>query len=41
MPKVKGKRFPYTEKGKKAAKQYAKRTGGKMSSKSYAKKGKK
>ena len=26
MPTVKGKRFPYTTKGKKAAKSYAKKT---------------
>jgi hypothetical protein len=26
MPKVKGKKFPYTKKGKEAAKKYAKKT---------------
>ena len=38
MPTVKGKKgkskkFPYTDKGKKDAKKYAKKTGGKVTSK--------
>ena len=33
MPKVGKKKFPYTAKGKKAAKTYAKKTGKKMSKK--------
>lgn len=33
MPKVNGKKFAYTAKGKKAAKAYAKKTGKKMKSK--------
>ena len=35
MPKAGKKKFPYTEKGKKAAKKYAKRTGKKVSNKRY------
>tara|TARA_R100000789_G_scaffold28128_1_gene31466 strand:- start:646 stop:753 length:108 start_codon:yes stop_codon:yes gene_type:complete len=35
MPKVGKKKFPYTEKGKKAAKKYAKKTGRKVSRKRY------
>ena len=35
MPTVVKKKFPYTEKGKKAAKKYAKKTGRKVSSKRY------
>jgi hypothetical protein len=35
MPKVGKKKFPYTEKGKKAAKKYAKKTGKKVSNKRY------
>ena len=35
MPTVGKKEFPYTEKGKKAAKKYAKKTGRKVSSKRY------
>ena len=31
MPKVGNKKFPYTKKGKAAAKSYAKKTGKKMS----------
>ena len=30
MPKVKGKHFPYTSAGKKAAQKYAEKTGGKV-----------
>ncbi len=30
MPKVGGKKFPYTKKGKSAAKKYAKKSGKKM-----------
>jgi hypothetical protein len=33
MPKVKDKKFPYTAKGKKDAKEYAKKTDGKMMNK--------
>tara|TARA_R100000995_G_scaffold82542_1_gene56591 strand:- start:977 stop:1108 length:132 start_codon:yes stop_codon:yes gene_type:complete len=33
MPKVGGKKFSYTKKGKAAAKKYAKRTGKKMTKK--------
>jgi|TARA_R100001510_G_C7594882_1_gene163370 hypothetical protein len=33
MPKVGGKKFAYTKKGKAAAKKYAKKTGKKMKSK--------
>ena len=33
MPKVNGKKFAYTAKGKKAAKAYAKKTGKKIKSK--------
>ena len=35
MPKVGKKKFPYTEKGKKAAKKYAKKTGKKVSNKRH------
>ena len=35
MPKAGKKKFPYTEKGKKAAKKYAKKTGRKVSSKRH------
>ena len=35
MPKVCKKKFPYTEKGKKASKKYAKKTGREVSSKRY------
>jgi len=35
MPKVGKKKFPYTTKGKKAAKTHAKRTGKKVRSKKY------
>lgn len=41
MPEVKKggktKKFPYTEKGKAAAKKYAKKTGGKMSEAAHKK----
>ncbi len=33
MPKVGGKKFPYTKKGKEEAKKYAKKTSKKMSKK--------
>jgi len=33
MPTVRGKKFSYTEKGKKAAKKYAKKVGSKVKSK--------
>jgi hypothetical protein len=33
MPMVKDKKFPYTAKGKKEAKQYAQKTGSKMMNK--------
>jgi hypothetical protein len=33
MPKFKGKSFPYTKKGKKAAKRYSKESGQKMTKK--------
>jgi len=33
MPVVKGKKFPYTKTGKKAAKRYAKKTGKKVTHK--------
>lgn len=36
---VKDKKFPYTAKGKKEAKQYAKKTGSKMTSKPMKKAG--
>ena len=39
MPMVKDKKFPYTAKGKKEAKQYAKKTGAKMASKPSKKMG--
>ena len=39
MPMVKDKKFPYTAKGKKEAKQYAKKTGAKMASKPAKKMG--
>jgi hypothetical protein len=35
MPKVGGKKFAYTKKGKAAAKKYAKKTGKKVKSKKY------
>lgn len=35
MPKVGGKKFAYTKKGKAAAKRYAKKTGKKVKSKKY------
>ena len=35
MPKVGKKELPYTEKGKKAAKKYAKKTGRKVSNKRH------
>ena len=35
MPKVGRKKFPYTARGKKAAKSYAKKTGKKVKSKGY------
>lgn len=35
MPKVGKKKFPYTKKGKAAAKKYAKKTGKKMKKKGY------
>jgi|TARA_R100000306_G_scaffold19445_1_gene23600 hypothetical protein len=35
MPKVGKKKFPYTAKGKKAAKAHAKKTGKKVKSKGY------
>ena len=35
MPKVGKKKFPYTKKGKRAAKKYAKKTGRKVSKKRY------
>jgi len=35
MPKVGKKKFPYTKKGKQAAKKYAKKTGRKISKKRY------
>ena len=35
MPKVKGKKYPYTKKGKAAAKSYAKKTGKKVRRKKY------
>ena len=35
MPKVGKKKFPYTAKGKKAAKSYAKKSGKKVKSKGY------
>ena len=40
MPKVGGKKFSYTKKGKAAAKKYAKRTGKRMTKKSKTKKSK-
>lgn len=39
MPMVKEKKFPYTAKGKKEAKEYAKKTGAKMVSKPAKKMG--
>lgn len=39
MPMVKDKKFPYTAKGKKEAKQYARKTGNKMTSKPVKKAG--
>lgn len=39
MPMVKEKKFPYTAKGKKEAKQYAQKTGAKMPSKPAKKMG--
>lgn len=39
MPMVKDKKFPYTAKGNKEAKQYAKKTGSKMASKPAKKMG--
>jgi len=39
MPMVKEKKFPYTMKGKKEAKQYAKKTGAKVVSKPVKKMG--
>ena len=39
MPKVGGKKFPYTSRGKEAASKYAKRTGQKMANNKKKKKG--
>jgi hypothetical protein len=39
MPMVKDKKFPYTMKGKKEAKQYAKKTGAKVAVKPMKKMG--
>jgi hypothetical protein len=39
MPMVKDKKFPYTTKGKKQAKQYAKKTGAKVVAKPLKKMG--
>ena len=39
MPMVGSKKFPYTSKGKKEAKQYAQKTGSKMTSKPAKKMG--